>query len=92
MGQDLSIIGFSMGFWTWDFQERSLWFWEPVLSAILLFWQTVAQQAALQHQLEMQNQRSREDEYQQSLQSPDVGFTFPPAFVFPQATPEGSIG
>jgi len=65
-----------------DLQERSLWFWEPVLSAILLFWQTVAQQAALQHQLEMQNLRSREDEYQQSLQSPDLGFTLCSAFVF----------
>ena len=52
---------------TW--KERSLQFWEPVLSAILLFWQTVAQAEALKHQVEMQTQRNREAEYQQSLQS-----------------------
>eukprot|EP00434_Breviolum_minutum_P003101 symbB.v1.2.002728.t1/scaffold146.1/size298692/9 len=49
-------------------EERVLWFWEPLLSAILLFWQTFTQSAALEKQLEKQRQQKHDAEYQQSLQ------------------------
>ena len=50
-------------------QERLLWFWEPLLSALMLFWYNLAQASNLHFELQKQSQEQLDLEYQQSLQS-----------------------
>ncbi|CAK9006549.1 unnamed protein product [Durusdinium trenchii] len=49
-------------------EERLLWFWEPLLSALMLFWYNLAQASKLHFELQKQSQEQLDLEYQQSLQ------------------------